>query len=67
VISLCTRRCFGSLIRWPNMKLFDMTNEVGQHAIERGCPKDTFINMQAGPVTVGSKREKDGIHIYTRN
>jgi hypothetical protein len=44
-----------------------MTSEVGQHAIDRGYPKDMFGNMQVGPVTVSSKTEKDGIHRYTRN
>jgi hypothetical protein len=49
------------------MKLFNMANEVGQHAINRCCSKDTFSNMQAGPVTVGSKKENDGIHRKMRN
>jgi hypothetical protein len=49
------------------MKLFNMVSEVGQHAIYRGCSKDTFDNMQAGSVTVSSKKEKGGIHAYTRN
>jgi hypothetical protein len=49
------------------MKLFNMVSEVGQHAIDRGCLKDTFSNMQAGPVTVGSKKENDGIHRKMRN
>jgi hypothetical protein len=40
------------------MKLFNMASEVKQHAIDRGCSKDTFGNMQVGPVTVGSKKEK---------
>jgi hypothetical protein len=48
------------------MKLFNMASEVGQHAIDRGCSKDTFGNMQAGPVTVGSKKEKDSIHRHMR-
>jgi hypothetical protein len=43
------------------MKLFDMVSEVGQYAIDRGCSKDMFGNMQACPVTVGSKK-KNGIH-----
>jgi hypothetical protein len=38
------------------MKLFNMTNEVGQHAIDRGYLKDMFGNMQVGPVIVGSKK-----------
>jgi hypothetical protein len=49
------------------MKLFNMVSEVGQHAIDRCCSNDTFGNMQVGPVIVGSKKEKDGIHIYMRN
>jgi hypothetical protein len=49
------------------MKLFNMESEVGWHAIDRDCSKDTFSNMQAVPVTVGSKKEKDSIHGYTRN
>jgi hypothetical protein len=49
------------------MKLFNMASEVGQHAIDRGCSKDTFSNMYAGPFTLGSIMEKDGIHGYTRN
>jgi hypothetical protein len=49
------------------MKLFNMASEVGQHAIDQGCSKDTFGNMYAGPVTVGSKKEIDGIHGKTRN
>jgi hypothetical protein len=31
---------------------------VGQHAIDRGCSKDMFGNMQTGPVIVGSKKKK---------
>jgi hypothetical protein len=54
--------------KWDKyMKLFNMASEVGQHAIDRGCSKDMFSNMQAGPATVGSKKEKDGIHGYMRN
>jgi hypothetical protein len=49
------------------MKLFNMASEVGQHAIDRGCSKDMFGNMQAGSVTVGSKKEKDNILGYMRN
>jgi hypothetical protein len=49
------------------MKLFNMVNEVGQHAIDRGCSKDTFGNMQVGPVTVFSKKETYDIYGYTRN
>jgi hypothetical protein len=49
------------------MKLFNMASEVGQHAIDRGCSKDMFGNMQVSLVTVGSKNEKDDIHGYTRN
>jgi hypothetical protein len=49
------------------MKLFNMASEVGQHAIDRGYSKDTFGNMQVGPVTVGSKKENDDIHGKTRN
>jgi hypothetical protein len=49
------------------MKLFNMVSELGQHAIDQGCSKDTLGNMQAGPVTIGSKKEKYGIHLYTRN
>jgi glycerol kinase len=49
------------------MKLFNMASEVGQHAIDRGYAKDTFGNMWFSPVTVGSKKEKEGIHAYTRN
>jgi hypothetical protein len=44
------------------MKLFYMVSEVGQHAIDRGCSKDVFNNMQVGPATVGSKKENDDIH-----
>jgi hypothetical protein len=40
------------------MKLFNMASEVGQHAIDRGCSKNMFSNMQADPVTVGSKKKK---------
>jgi hypothetical protein len=43
------------------MKLFNMTSEVGQHAIDRGCSKDTFGNMHACPITVGSKKVNDDI------
>jgi hypothetical protein len=49
------------------MKLFNMASEVGKHAIDRGYSNDMFSNMQVGLVTVGSKKEKDGIHGYTRN
>jgi hypothetical protein len=49
------------------MKLFNMANEVGQHAIDRGCSKDMFGNMQVGPVIVDSKKENDGIHGKMRN
>jgi hypothetical protein len=49
------------------MKLFNMASEVGQHAIDRCCSKDMFGNIQAGLVAVGSKKEKDDIHGYTRN
>jgi hypothetical protein len=49
------------------MKLFNMANEVRQYVIDRGCSKDTFSNIQASPIRVGSKKEKDGIHRYTRN
>jgi hypothetical protein len=49
------------------MKLFNMASEVGQHAIDRGYSKDTFGNMQAGLVTVGSKKENDDIHRKPRN
>jgi hypothetical protein len=49
------------------MKLFNMSSEVGQHAIDRGCSKDTFGNMKTGLVTAGSKKENDGIHEKTRN
>jgi hypothetical protein len=49
------------------MKLFNMTSEVGQQAMDQGFSKDTFDNMQVGPVTLGSKKEKDGIHGYMRN
>jgi hypothetical protein len=49
------------------MKLFHMTNKVGQHAIDRDYSKNTFGNIQASPVTVGSKKEKDDIHRYTRH
>jgi hypothetical protein len=49
------------------MKLFNMASEVGQHAIDRGCSKDTFSNMQAGPVIVGFEKENDSIHEKTRN
>jgi hypothetical protein len=49
------------------MKLFNMASEVGQHAIDRDYSKDTFGNMQVGPVTIGSKNEKDDIHGYMRN
>jgi hypothetical protein len=44
------------------MKLSNMASEVGQHAIDLGCSKDMLSNMQAGLVTVGSKKENDGIH-----
>jgi hypothetical protein len=40
------------------MKLLNMASEVRQHAIDRGCSKDTFGNMQAGPVIIGSKKKK---------
>jgi hypothetical protein len=49
------------------MKLFNMVSEVVQHRIDRECSNDTFSNMQAGQATVGSKKEKDSIHGYTRN
>jgi hypothetical protein len=49
------------------MKLFNMASEVGQHAIDRGYSKHTFGNMQEDPITIGSKKEKDGIHVYMRN
>jgi hypothetical protein len=49
------------------MKLFNIASEVGQHPIDRDCSKDTFGNMQAGPVTVSSKKENDGIHEKMRN
>jgi hypothetical protein len=49
------------------MKLFNMASEMGQHAIDRGWSKDTFSNMQAGPVTIGFKKENDGIHRKMRN
>jgi hypothetical protein len=45
VISPCARRCFGSLTWGPNMKLFNMVNEAGQHAIDRDSSKDAFGNM----------------------
>jgi hypothetical protein len=35
-----------------------MASKVRQHAIDRGCSKDTFANMQVGSVTVGSKKKK---------
>jgi hypothetical protein len=47
------------------MKLFNMATEVGQHEIDQGYSKDTFGNMQVGPVTVGSKKENDGIQAST--
>jgi hypothetical protein len=43
------------------MKLFNMASEVGQHAIDRGCSKDAFSDMQVGLAIVGSKKEKDDI------
>jgi hypothetical protein len=49
------------------MKLFNMVSEVGQHAIDRGCSKDTLRNMQPGPVIVDSKKENDDIHGMMRN
>jgi hypothetical protein len=49
------------------MKLFNMASEVGQHAIDRGCSKDMFGNMEAGQVTVGSKKENGSIHGKMRN
>jgi hypothetical protein len=67
MISPYARRCFGSLTREPNMKLFNMASEVGQHAIDRGCSMDTFSNMQAGPVIVGFEKENDSMHEKTRN
>jgi hypothetical protein len=67
VISPCGHRCFGSLTRGPNMKLFNMASEMGQHAIDRGNSKDTFGNMQAGPVTAVSEKENDDIHEKMRN
>jgi hypothetical protein len=48
------------------MKLFNMASEVRQHAIDRGCSKDTFGNMQAGPVIVGSKNKKAAPQIYEK-
>jgi hypothetical protein len=48
------------------MKLFNMASEVRQHAIDRGCSKDTFGNMQAGPVIVGSKTKKAASQIYEK-
>jgi hypothetical protein len=36
------------------MKQFNMGSKVGQHAIDRDGSKDTFGNMQVGPVIVGS-------------
>jgi hypothetical protein len=44
------------------MKLFNMASEVVQHAIDRGCSKDAFSNMQVGLTTIDSKKEKDDIH-----
>jgi hypothetical protein len=49
------------------MKLFNMVSEVGRHEINQVYSKDMFGNMQVGPVTVGSKNEKDGIYAYKRN
>jgi hypothetical protein len=40
------------------MKLFNLASEVGQHAIDRDCSKDTFTNMQVGLVIVGSKEKR---------
>jgi hypothetical protein len=39
------------------MKLFNMASKVGQDAIDRGCSRDTFGNMQAGPIRVGSEKK----------
>jgi hypothetical protein len=49
------------------MKLLNMVSEVGQQVIDRGCSKDILSNMQAGPVTVGSKKGNDSIHGKIRN
>jgi hypothetical protein len=54
----CTRCYFGSPTRGPNIKLFNMASEMGQYAIDPGYSKDTFSNMQASPVTIGSKKKK---------
>jgi hypothetical protein len=43
----------------------NMASEVGQHAIDQSCSKDTFSNMQAGLVAVVSK--KMTIHENMRN
>jgi hypothetical protein len=66
-ITVCPSLLWVTDKRTEHMKLFNMVNEVGQHAIDRGCSKDTFGNMQVGPVTVFSKKETDDIYGYTRN
>jgi hypothetical protein len=54
----CARCYFGSPTRGPNIKLFNMASEMGQYAIDPGYSKDTFSNMQASPITIGSKKKK---------